>query len=183
MWPFKFAQAIRVARLAPRPSLGTPMASTAPAAAGRDLSLLLIATPAALVAVLFRRPAAARARVSLAGVAASAGACGVVVLPVAYLTDQMYVRHYAQIGPAGGVTRLWWPAVAIGLFGALLGPDRRWWPGRSRRWRCSSAWRRRSRLELSSSRLDASCAPGRGPHPSGPLALSFETGNTPVTGA
>ena len=92
------------------------------------ITLLLILVPAGLVFIARRRPVPPRTRVSpVAGVAATV-VCALAVLPIRSLTDATYGHHFASIGGTYDSRSLFWPAVAMALFAAILGPDRRWWP-------------------------------------------------------
>lgn len=92
------------------------------------VTLLLILVPAALVVVVRRPPVGPRVRISLIAGAAAAVACVLAVIPIRYLTDVMFGRHFATIGGTYDSRSLLWPAVAMALFAAILGADRRWWP-------------------------------------------------------
>jgi hypothetical protein len=50
------------------------------------------------------------------------------VFPLRSVVDAMYSDHFRVIGETLASGSLLWPAVAMVLFAAALGPDRRWWP-------------------------------------------------------
>jgi hypothetical protein len=96
--------------------------------ANAAITLALVLAPAAVLAVTGQRPTASRAPISLAGAGLASVGCLIALIPVRYLTDALFARHFEAMGVTLGSVSLLWPAVAMALFGAVLGTDRRWWP-------------------------------------------------------
>jgi hypothetical protein len=95
---------------------------------GAAVTMLLVVLPAGAIVFLRRAPVAPWPRISLVAAAAATMACGLASLPLRSLTDEMFERHFEAIGWTVGSVSLLWPAVAMSVFAAILGPDRRWWP-------------------------------------------------------
>jgi len=95
---------------------------------GAMVTMLLVALPAAVIVFLRRPPVAPRPRVSLVAAAAATIVCGLGLLPLRSVTDEMFQRHYEAIGGTVGSVSLLWPTIAMSVFAAILGPERRWWP-------------------------------------------------------
>ncbi|MGZ4147414.1 MAG: hypothetical protein ACXVPL_06880, partial [Actinomycetota bacterium] len=93
------------------------------------VTLALLAVPAAAVMLLRRHDYAIPRPVS-AGAAILAGAIvAAAAFAITRTFDPLFDRHFALIGGTMNEgSALMWSAAAIALFGALLGPDRRWWP-------------------------------------------------------
>jgi hypothetical protein len=96
--------------------------------AGILVSVALILVPAGLVIAVRRPRIPSRVRIPVVAAAAAGITCGLAILPIRYPTDAMFERHFAMIGGSFDSRSFLWPAVAMALFAAVLGPDRRWWP-------------------------------------------------------
>ena len=92
-------------------------------------ALLLLAPVIAVMLLVRRRDRATRRSVPLLACAAAWLALAAPIAGIAKVAHDMSLRHDevlgGTLGPTGLVAST---AVVIGLFGALLGPDRRWWP-------------------------------------------------------
>jgi hypothetical protein len=99
------------------------------AVAGGALTVSLLALPAVAVALLLRPPRAARRGIQPTAAGLAAIALAAPVVPLGWAVARLYERHYAIVGlrwpELGGLA---WEAVAVALFAAALGTDRRWWP-------------------------------------------------------
>jgi hypothetical protein len=91
---------------------------------------LILAAP--VVAVMVAVRARERPRPRPVPLLACVATWVLIALPIAgvvRLARDGYVRHFEVLGGELGTTRVLIPAaVAVALFGALLGADRRWWP-------------------------------------------------------
>ena len=92
------------------------------------VTLLLVSVPVVAVMVVTPRRIRRAGSVSLSAVAIATVVCGLAVLPAYALTASLFGRHYDAIGLTSEAGPLAFPAVVIGTFAAILGPDRRWWP-------------------------------------------------------
>ena len=94
----------------------------------RLLTALLLAAPAAAM-MLARRDRRRRPPVvSLVACAAAWTVVGTAGAAVVWISKGMFVRHFEVLGGTFTPGQLVPGAIAMALFGALLGPDRRWWP-------------------------------------------------------
>ena len=91
-------------------------------------TLALMSTPVVAVAVSVRAPRAVRAQPSLvAGVISGLAVAGAVVA-IAYLARAMLAHHFGALVTGFSIGSVVPGAIAMAIFGSLLGPDRRWWP-------------------------------------------------------
>ncbi len=96
---------------------------------GKLAMAAVLALPAVVVMLVHRRPGPRRPALPLVTCAAAWVAVALPAAAIVWLTDGMFERHFAALG--GGLTSIGMvvpAAIAIALFGALLGTDRRWWP-------------------------------------------------------
>jgi hypothetical protein len=89
------------------------------------LSLVLLIAPIVAIASFFRRQPRASAHPFAQLGIVSALICAAATWAVVASTTWMFSLHF---GLSGGTISPWKPALAIGVFGFLLGFDRRWWP-------------------------------------------------------
>ncbi|MDP9300379.1 MAG: hypothetical protein M3P43_05715 [Actinomycetota bacterium] len=95
---------------------------------GVAVSLLVMATPVAAVVVAARGRRAPRPQIPLAVSALSWLLCGIGVASIEWIVRGIFTRHFASLGGTTGATGFVVPAIAMVVFAAILGPDRRWWP-------------------------------------------------------
>lgn len=109
---------------------GPPRISEGILAAALDLTLL--AAPSVAVAYVLRRRARPRGpELGWLGCLISASVCAAVVAAILAVVPLLQRWHYGSLGgdPSGTTLLTLLPAALVmGIFGALLGFDRRWWP-------------------------------------------------------
>ena len=91
-------------------------------------TLALMSAPVVAVAVSVRGPRVVRAQPSLvAGVVSGLAVAGAVVA-IAYVARGMLAHHFGSLVSGFSIGSVVPGAIAMAIFGSLLGPDRRWWP-------------------------------------------------------
>ena len=98
-----------------------PVVSTA-------VTMVVMALPVGAVIYGKRRSWVARARPSLVAGIAAMVLCGAGVAGAVFVAQGMLTRHIGGFGYEVDIVGIVPEAIAIAVFGALLGPDRRWWP-------------------------------------------------------
>jgi hypothetical protein len=96
---------------------------------GKLAMALVLALPAVAVMLVHRERRSPPTAVPLVACAATWVAVALPAAGIVWLTDGMFERHYAVLG--GGLSSIGMvvpAAIAIALFGSMLGIDRRWWP-------------------------------------------------------
>jgi hypothetical protein len=91
-------------------------------------TLALMSAPVIAVAVSFRGPRTVRAQPSLVAGAVSGLAVAVGVIGMAYVARGMLAHHFGSLVSGFSIGSVVPGAIAMAIFGSLLGPDRRWWP-------------------------------------------------------
>ncbi|MGH2595650.1 MAG: hypothetical protein ACRDH7_06780 [Actinomycetota bacterium] len=91
-------------------------------------TMMVMALPVGAVTYAKRGSRVSHVRPSLVAGIASALACGAGVVAAVFIAQGVLARHLGGTGGEVGVAGIVPPAIAIAVFGMLLGPDRRWWP-------------------------------------------------------
>jgi hypothetical protein len=91
-------------------------------------TLALMSAPVVVVAVSVRDRRTVRAQPSLVAAAVSGVAVAGAVVGLAYLARAMLAHHFGSIVSGFSIGSVVPGAIAMAIFGSLLGPDRRWWP-------------------------------------------------------
>lgn len=92
------------------------------------VTMLVLAAPVGAAVYAKRRSRIPRAHPSLIPGIVAALACGAGVVGAVFVAQGILARHFGGPGGQFGIDGIVPPAIAIAVFGALLGPDRRWWP-------------------------------------------------------
>lgn len=92
------------------------------------VALMVMAVPVGAVILATRRSAVLHPRPSVIAGIASAIACGAGVTGLVFAGQGVLTRHYGELVGNVGIAGIVPPAIAIAVFGALLGTDSRWWP-------------------------------------------------------
>ncbi len=92
------------------------------------MTLMTMALPVGAVIYAKWGSRARHARISLIPGIAATVLCGAGVAGAVFIAQHVLTRHIADFGSSVGISGIVPEAIAIALFGALLGPDRRWWP-------------------------------------------------------
>jgi hypothetical protein len=93
------------------------------------ITLALLATPAVATAALRRPRSAPPLALSAATGVVAALILAAPLVGLRWIVDSVLSHHFAAVGGlAGQSLALTWAGASVALFGAVLGPDRRWWP-------------------------------------------------------
>jgi len=92
------------------------------------VTLALMSAPVVAVAVSVRGPRIIRAQPSLVTGMVSGLAVAGAVVAIAYVARGMLAHHFGSLVSGSSIGSVVPGAIAMAIFGSLLGPDRRWWP-------------------------------------------------------
>ena len=92
------------------------------------MTMVTMALPVGAVIYAKRGSRARHTRTSLIPGIAATVLCGAGVAGTVFAAQDLLTRHVGGFGYQVGIEGIVPEAIAVALFGALLGPDRRWWP-------------------------------------------------------